>query len=104
MNLSWKEPFLPCLLQSNRLKLITAQIAMSIEELERAVSKLPPDELAEFSQWFDAYREQGMGKAEQEEKQVTFEDIKHLAGIGDGPGDLSTNPTYMDDFGQRSMR
>jgi len=77
---------------------------MSIEELERAVSKLPPDELAAFSQWFDEYREQETSKTGQEDKQVAFEDIKHLAGIGEGPGDLSTNPTYMDDFGQRSMR
>jgi hypothetical protein len=31
---------------------------MSIEELEEAVSKLPPDKLAEFSAWFDVYRHQ----------------------------------------------
>lgn len=29
---------------------------MSIEELERAVAKLPPEELTSFSAWFDLYR------------------------------------------------
>ena len=33
-----------------------------------------------------------------------YERIKHLAGIFDGPGDLSTNPKYMEGFGEKSMR
>ncbi|MGI9176037.1 MAG: hypothetical protein ACR2GR_12040 [Rhodothermales bacterium] len=76
---------------------------MSVQELEKAVAKLPPDELADFGAWFDAYRERETNEAE-ERKPVTFEDIKHLLGRGQGPGDLSTNPKYMDDFGQSSMR
>jgi hypothetical protein len=28
---------------------------MSIDELEKAVSSLPPDELARFRAWFDAF-------------------------------------------------
>ncbi len=37
-------------------------------------------------------------------KRVPYERIKHLAGIGKGPGDLLSNPKYMDDFGKSSMR
>ncbi len=28
---------------------------MTIEDLEKAVAKLPPDELARFRDWFDAF-------------------------------------------------
>ncbi|KAB2881715.1 MAG: hypothetical protein F9K38_09475 [Pseudorhodoplanes sp.] len=28
---------------------------MSIEDLEKAVAKLPPDQLAKFRAWFDAF-------------------------------------------------
>jgi hypothetical protein len=28
---------------------------MTIEDLEKAVSKLPPDQLAKFRDWFDAF-------------------------------------------------
>ena len=29
--------------------------AMTIEDLEKAVAKLPPDQLAKFREWFDAF-------------------------------------------------
>lgn len=28
---------------------------MTIEDLEKAVAKLPPDQLAKFREWFDAF-------------------------------------------------
>lgn len=28
---------------------------------------------------------------------------KHLVGVAEGPGDLSTNPKYMEDFGKDSL-
>ena len=78
---------------------------MSIQEMKQAARAMPPDERAEFMAWLDhQYREQETGETEQPEKPVTFDDIKHLLGKGKGPGDLSTNPKYMDDFGQSSMR
>ena len=30
---------------------------MSVQELETAISKLPPDQLAALGEWFDEYRE-----------------------------------------------
>ena len=35
---------------------------------------------------------------------VRFEDIEHLLGVFDGPGDLSTNKAYLDDLGERPRR
>ena len=31
---------------------------MSVQELEIAISKLPPDQLAALGEWFDEYREE----------------------------------------------
>lgn len=39
---------------------------------------------------------------EAETTTVRFEDIEHLLGVFDGPDDLSTNKTYLDDLGKRS--
>ena len=36
---------------------------MSVQELEKQVQTLPPEELARFSQWFDTYRDTVMGEA-----------------------------------------
>lgn len=38
------------------------------------------------------------------ERTVSFDDIKHLWGTVQGPGDLSTNPNYMEGFGESSLR
>ncbi len=48
----------------------------------------------------------GGDNAEHDEglKTVPFERIEHLLGVFEGPGDLSTNPKYMDGFGESSLR
>lgn len=69
---------------------------MSIQEMKQAVADMPPDERAEFAAWLNEHWTE-------QPRPVTFEDIKHLVGIGKGPGDLATNPNYMDDYGQGSM-
>lgn len=38
------------------------------------------------------------------EAQTPYDRIRHLSGILEGPGDLSTNPKYMEGFGESSMR
>jgi hypothetical protein len=35
---------------------------------------------------------------------IPFQAIKHLLGVAEGPGDLSTNPDYMKGFGQNSLQ
>ena len=44
-------------------------------------------------------------QTEGDEPFVSAYDVsKHLIGSIEGPGDLSTNPKYMDGFGERSLR
>ena len=49
-------------------------------------------------------------EAEEEEQQEedapfvsAYDRIKHLVGSLEGPGDMSTNPEYLDDLGTSSM-
>lgn len=32
-----------------------------------------------------------------------LEKMQHISGIAEGPGDLSTNPKYMEEFGKSSL-
>jgi hypothetical protein len=45
----------------------------------------------------------GMPKPEIAEADSLYDRIKHLCGVISGPGDLSTNPKYMEGYG-RSRR
>lgn len=82
------------------------------EQLKRQLDALPPDEreaeaariLDDLQKRMQQRRAETADSEERPEKQVTFDDIKHLLGKGKGPGDLSTNPKYLDDLGQSSMR
>lgn len=81
---------------------------MSFEELKDAVASLPPDKLGEFRAWFDSYTGghtagRDAGEVVESESMVTFRAIRHLVGIGEGPGDLAISPKYLDDFGRSSM-
>ena len=82
---------------------------MSIQELEAAVAKLPPEQLREFYAWMEAYVAEVVADVtkaddEQGKRPTAYELSKHLAGVFEGPGDLSTNPEYLDDLGESSLR
>ena len=82
---------------------------MSIQELEAAVAKLPPEQLWKFYAWMEAYVAEVSGSVtkaddEQGKPPTAYELSKHLAGVFEGPGDLSTNPAYLDDLGERSLQ
>ena len=77
---------------------------MSIQEIEAAVAKLPPEQLRAFSTWFKAYLAEAGEEHGEVLETVPFEQIEHLLGVFDGPGDRSTNPKYMKGFGERSLR
>ena len=60
----------------------------------------------------DAIADELLARIEAEEVQqqesevletIPFERIEHLLGVFEGPGDLSTNPKYMDGFGESSL-
>lgn len=81
---------------------------MSFAELKNAVASLPPDKLGEFRAWLDSYTGgdtagRDAGEVTEAESTVTFRAIRHLVGIGEGSGDLVTNPKHLDDFGRGSM-
>ena len=77
---------------------------MSIQEILAVIDQLPPEQRQEVR---DALNRQQKSSAEARElaefEPVPFERIKHLAGSYEGPGDLSTNPKYMQDFGKSSL-
>lgn len=83
---------------------------MSLQELETAVAQLSPEQLQEFSAWFEAYLAEVCGDDSKKKdlsaarESVSFDQIKHLLGVIEGPGDLSTNPKYMEGFGESSLR
>ena len=78
------------------------------EQLKHQLDALPPElREAEASRILGELKQrlqEHQAKAPDAEQPVVFDDIKHLLGKGKGPGDLSTNPKYMDDFGESSMR
>lgn len=76
------------------------------EQLKRQLDALPPEEREAEAARLLAELKQRIQKREAEAGEpVTFDDIKHLAGIAkEGPRDLATNPKYMEDFGESSMR
>ncbi len=77
-----------------------------LEKAFKRASRLP-----EAAQ--DAIADEMLARIEAEEAQQqegdrpsvsAYELSKHLIGSIEGPGDLSTNPKYMDGFGERSLR
>jgi len=42
---------------------------MSVQEIETAVSALPPSDLAEFRQWFEQFQAQARGPQTEEDRQ-----------------------------------
>jgi len=82
------------------------------EQLKHQLDALPPKvREAEAERILDELKKRlqkhqiEAADSEAPEKPVTFDHIKHLAGIAKkGPRDLATNPKYLDDLGESSMR
>lgn len=95
------EPFLPVCLKAVRTEVGVKEKTMSIQEIEAAIAKLPPGQLRELSAWFETYLAKLSGVATDEKPFVSAYDVsKHVAGIIEGPGDLSTNPKYLEGLGE----
>ena len=107
------EPFLYGGLKGDKLGVVKGKGInhMSIQDIEAAVSKLPPDQLQAFFSWVDRFRSEktppslsGDGGTIIEQETVPYERIAHLAGIIDaGPSDLASNKKYLDGLGESSM-
>lgn len=82
-----------------------------VRQLVDRIEALPESKRVLYVRRFLAQLEKEAGPAGRSEKatpdlpHVPFERIEHLAGIlKGGPADLSTNPKYMEGFGERSMQ
>ncbi|MEM9996516.1 MAG: hypothetical protein AAF809_02355 [Bacteroidota bacterium] len=83
---------------------------MSIREIKAAIAALSPAEVANLAAWLSS-QQAGDGAVEEvQEPEANQPDpsvydlIEDLVGSVEGPGDLSTNPAYMEDFGRSPMR
>lgn len=72
------------------------------------LSRLPESEQNRYAARFlRALEEEGLEEIEaggEASQPTAYERSKHLAGVFEGPGDLSTNPSYLDDLGKSSLR
>lgn len=84
---------------------MTQQTREFIENLTSLSDALQARYVALFNRLMkeDASGDGAIEEPELMEVQVpTFEDIKHLLGRGEGPGDLSYNKDYLKDLGLKS--
>lgn len=61
---------------------------MNIEEIQRAITKLMPDELTRFREWFMEYKDKVMGGTLNESRHSIEETLKRLKGSLKGKGGL----------------
>jgi hypothetical protein len=78
-----------------------------LKQLIQRASQLPvaiQNQLAR--RWLKDIEAQQRNETHQDEEpfESAYDAGKHLAGVIEGPGDLSTNPKYMEDFGKSSMQ
>lgn len=77
----------------------------TFEKLQNELGQLPADRREAWAAHF-------LHELEEESQEfvsplpdpIPFERIEHLLGSLEGPGDLSTNPKYMEGFGESSRR
>jgi hypothetical protein len=73
-------------------------ILMTIEDLEKAVSNLPPDQLAKFRAWFDAFDAARLD--EKIERDAKAGKLDRLAHYGDSALNTSRNRTHAASAGR----
>ena len=86
---------------------MTKILQTALDRLQRLAETMPEDRQALLAKRI-------LETLPEEEAEVVFADdvpfvsaydlAKDLIGSIEGPGDLSTNPKYLEDLGQRSMR
>lgn len=74
---------------------------MSRRDLEAAVAQLPPDELQSFFEWVDDYRSRRVEHTS--DAPTAYALGRDIFGSMAGAEDVSTNPRYMEGFGERSL-
>ena len=72
---------------------------MNIEEITTAIAALSEPERRRLYRELERRKAGDLAAPEPQETQSAHERAKDLIGPGSGLGDLSTNPTYLNDFG-----
>ena len=78
---------------------LTQQVVKGIEGLPEASQR----QILDFVEFLVTKRQQSNGRSrsdEGEEPKSFAETARDIIGMGEGPGDLSTNPDYMEGYGQ----
>ena len=78
---------------------LTQQVVQGIEGLPEANRQ----QILDFVEFLMAKHRQASGRSrsdEGEEPKSFAETARDIIGMGEGPGDLSTNPDYMEGYGQ----
>lgn len=78
---------------------LTQQVVQGIEGLPEAEQR----QILDFVEFLIAKHQESNGRSpshEDEEPKSFAEVARASIGAGKGPGDLSTNPTYMEGYGQ----
>ena len=73
--------------------------AMNIEEITTAIAALPEPERRRLYRELERRKAGDPAAPGPQETRSAHERAKNLIGPGSGLGDLSTNPTYLNDFG-----
>lgn len=72
---------------------------MNIEEITAAIAALPEPERRRLYRELERRKAGDPAVSQSQETRSAHERAKDLIGPGSGLGDLSTNPTYLNDFG-----
>lgn len=78
---------------------LTQQVVEGIEGLPEASQR----QILDFVEFLMAQHQQSNGRSlndEGEEPKSFAETARDIIGMGEGPGNLSTNPDYMEGYGQ----
>ena len=71
---------------------------MNIEEITTAIAALPEPERCRLYRELERRKAGDPAASQPQETRSAHERAKDLIGPGSGLGDLSTNPTYLNDF------
>lgn len=78
---------------------LTQQVVQGIEGLPAAEQR----QILDFVEFLIAKHQESNGRSPsrgEEETKSFAETARDIIGMGEGPGDLSTNPDYMEGYGQ----
>lgn len=83
---------------------MTQAMQQFIQRLERLPAAVQDRYIRRFSKELEEDMRADQETPSGEPRRVTFEDIKHLAGVIEGgPADASTNKKYLEGLGESSM-